>query len=154
MPYACKEDRLAWQRRYQSQFRTSHPDYSSNWIKQSGFRHQKAWKSRNKNKVNSYTRLRQVLIKMTTAEFVDYDKVISDSSGLCGICLKPLDRTVEIDHIVPLSKGGTHTYSNVQASHSTCNRKKSAKLASNNNTIGATTEPGCDEVPHHEIGRR
>jgi len=33
-----------------------------------------------------------------------------------------------IDHIVPISKGGSHTMDNVQVAHRICNGKKSAKL--------------------------
>jgi 5-methylcytosine-specific restriction endonuclease McrA len=30
--------------------------------------------------------------------------------------------------VIPISRGGVHTYSNVQVSHRTCNRWKWAKL--------------------------
>lgn len=54
----------------------------------------------------------------------------------CGICRKPISRTlkspdprsVSIDHILPLSHGGPHTYSNVQAAHLGCNIWKSNVL--------------------------
>lgn len=92
---------------------------------------------RNKHKINSYTRKRQALIKTTEVQFVSYEKVIVDSGGVCGICKQPLDTDeIEIDHIIPLAKGGAHTYENVQATHPFCNRRKGAKM----------------DV--HEIGRR
>lgn len=51
----------------------------------------------------------------------------------CQICNKklamdkkaPHPDSPSIDHIVPLAKGGTHTWANVQAAHFLCNSKKS-----------------------------
>jgi 5-methylcytosine-specific restriction endonuclease McrA len=34
-----------------------------------------------------------------------------------------------VDHIVPISKGGPHSYLNVQLAHAKCNRTKGAKCA-------------------------
>lgn len=49
--------------------------------------------------------------------------------GKCGICGSPVDRqSFEVDHIIPLSRGGEHSYANTQAAHRRCNRKKWALL--------------------------
>jgi hypothetical protein len=50
--------------------------------------------------------------------------------GICGTRVDPLleypdPMSASIDHIVPLSRGGTHTYDNVQLAHLKCNRDKS-----------------------------
>lgn len=56
---------------------------------------------------------------------------------LCGICGKPVDKTLKypnplskcIDHIIPVSKGGHPSdIDNLQLAHWTCNRQKSDKL--------------------------
>lgn len=55
---------------------------------------------------------------------------------LCGLCDKPVDPAVSwpdrssasLDHIVPLSKGGTHTYENVQLAHLSCNVSKGNRV--------------------------
>lgn len=61
---------------------------------------------------------------------VDYRQVLRDANGVCGICRMPLDLFgTEIDHIVPLARGGTHTADNLQAAHAFCNRSKGAKVA-------------------------
>lgn len=55
--------------------------------------------------------------------------VLELADGVCGICggdVDPFD--FEVDHIVPVSKGGFHNYENVQPSHRRCNRAKSANL--------------------------
>lgn len=103
-------------------------DYSSEWSKKSGYKHQKAWKLNHKDKVNSYTRKRQALICTTAVEFVDYATVVALANGLCQLCKEPFgEQCIEIDHIIPLSNGGSHTYDNVHAVHAYCNRKKGAR---------------------------
>ncbi len=44
----------------------------------------------------------------------------------CRLCAS--DERIEQDHIVPLSKGGAHTITNVQPLCRSCNRRKHAKL--------------------------
>jgi hypothetical protein len=62
-------------------------------------------------------------------EFVDPAVVFERDKGICGICRLPVDASsFDIDHVIPLSKGGEHRYSNVQVAHSRCNRRKGAKL--------------------------
>ena len=56
---------------------------------------------------------------------------------LCGLCVTPVDpesawpdpMSPSLDHILPLSKGGTHTYENVQLAHLTCNVSKGNRIA-------------------------
>lgn len=55
---------------------------------------------------------------------------------LCGLCMTPVDpdcawpdpMSPSLDHIQPLSLGGTHTYENVQLAHLTCNVSKGNRL--------------------------
>jgi len=44
----------------------------------------------------------------------------------CAICHKELPLTM--DHIIPLSKGGTHTVENIQPLCKSCNSRKSNKI--------------------------
>lgn len=56
--------------------------------------------------------------------------------GRCALCLGDVDRTIRwpdgraasIDHIVPVSRGGTDGSSNVQLAHLVCNIRKNDKL--------------------------
>jgi 5-methylcytosine-specific restriction endonuclease McrA len=55
---------------------------------------------------------------------------------ICGICGLPVDRSEQpdmhlrpsLDHVVPLSKGGAHSRSNVQCAHWICNSRKTHSL--------------------------
>lgn len=46
----------------------------------------------------------------------------------CQYCAKKLsEKKLTVDHVVPLSKGGTHEWTNVVAACESCNNKKGAK---------------------------
>lgn len=57
-------------------------------------------------------------------------------SWQCGICGGQIEKTSRaphplspsIDHIIPISRGGEHSYANTQAAHLQCNIRKGAKL--------------------------
>lgn len=68
-------------------------------------------------------------------ETIDLPNLLARDKFKCGICAKaisvkhryPHPLSPSIDHIIPLSKGGSHTWVNVQASHHECNQLKRAK---------------------------
>jgi hypothetical protein len=63
---------------------------------------------------------------------VRFNEVWERDKGLCRICGKPIDKTLpptdsmalNIDHIIPVSVGGSHCIDNVQLSHRACNINK------------------------------
>ena len=68
-------------------------------------------------------------LKLATAD----DSLLQESQeGNCKYCKCVLDfsntKLTHLDHVVPLSKGGTHTLTNVVWSCSTCNLAKGAKI--------------------------
>jgi hypothetical protein len=95
---------------------------------------QKAWYDKSyhagqREKFLARNAKRRALKQQTRVEDIDFKQVLKDSKGLCGICRKPLDLFgIDFDHIVPLSKGGTHTRANIQATHARCNRSKGARV--------------------------
>lgn len=55
--------------------------------------------------------------------------VLELADGVCGICgedVDPLD--FHVDHIIPLARGGEHSYDNTQPACPPCNLRKGAKL--------------------------
>lgn len=59
--------------------------------------------------------------------FTDYEKktVYAFNNGKCAICGKPVKfNKMTIDHIMPLSQGGTDDFSNLQLACHSCNRLK------------------------------
>jgi len=70
-----------------------------------------------------------------TIETVDYEQILIRDKGICQICSIPVSddswphpMAKSFDHIVPLSKGGDHSYANVQLAHWHCNLSKKDKL--------------------------
>lgn len=56
------------------------------------------------------------------------EEITNWGTGLCGICDELLNGSYEIDHILPLNKGGEHIADNLQLAHKTCNRRKKDKI--------------------------
>lgn len=60
-------------------------------------------------------------------QFTDYEKktIYAKNNGKCAICGKPvMYKKMTIDHIVPISQGGTNDFSNLQLACHSCNRLK------------------------------
>ena len=57
------------------------------------------------------------------------ERIIHRDRGTCQICGRIVERdeVLEIDHIQPVSKGGTDDDSNLQVAHFACNRAKAAR---------------------------
>lgn len=81
-------------------------------------------------------------------------KIIYATQEVCGICGKPVDKSLKfphplspcIDHIIPIAKGGHPSdISNLQLAHWICNRQKSDKL------LGQTSENKMIEVISNRI---
>lgn len=53
--------------------------------------------------------------------------LVERDGNLCQICRTPLGENRDIDHIVPVKKGGKHCLSNFQLAHGACNSAKGPK---------------------------
>lgn len=105
---------------------------------------QRQWRARNPGKKRAYGReyainnrnklalkeSRRRAKKMDAfVEDVDPVVVFNRDNGICGICGNAVDKKdFAIDHIIPLSRGGKHSYGNTQLAHPLCNSKKGAKM--------------------------
>lgn len=69
---------------------------------------------------------RRARIRKATEGPIDLVRVLARAEGRCGICRKPLTKSIDFDHIIPLARGGPHVESNLQATHPSCNRRKRA----------------------------
>lgn len=53
----------------------------------------------------------------------------SAQRGRCGICCMPLcAHDIEVDHIVPVSLGGSDARRNLRLVHGVCNRTRGARV--------------------------
>jgi 5-methylcytosine-specific restriction endonuclease McrA len=81
---------------------------------------------------------------LTQAEWVE---VLHEHAFACAYCLAP-DEPLELDHIVPLARGGLHVRSNVAPACARCNRYKGSRLLAD--FLHDLTE---GRYPHGIVGR-
>lgn len=95
------------------------------------------WQRANPDKVQAVVQMRRAAKMALPRERVDRNVVFERDDYACQICMEPLDMDAArstplaptVDHIVPLSKGGHHTYANTQAAHFRCNTAKGDRIA-------------------------
>lgn len=131
-------------RAYQRKYRIEHPGYYSEYMRQ--------WAKDNPQKIAAYRkktratvnsreshkigmRIRQARLR-ATGTFTRSDVELlkrnqTDKQGRihCWWCNKPISKW-HIDHVIPVSKGGTNTPGNLCLSCPECNHKKSAQMPS------------------------
>lgn len=79
---------------------------------------------------------RRALLKAEDCEVVDRNKVGDRDGWRCGICRLKVDRDLayphprspSLDHVIPLSLQGPHTYANTRIAHLKCNTDRSNRL--------------------------
>jgi 5-methylcytosine-specific restriction endonuclease McrA len=90
----------------------------------------------NADKVRAKNLRRRARLLNAFDEDVDLTELFARDGGLCGICREPVDpaipwpdkRSKTLDHIVPLSRGGRHSWANAQLAHAVCNSRKNDHL--------------------------
>lgn len=129
-------DRIA---EFQRAWRDRHPGYSAEanrkWREQNPGA-AAAYHQANRDKAIRRVNRRRARIKETAAaEPIDLAAIWRWQCGTCPLCDQRIDSSLahpdplskSVDHIVPLSKGGTHERANVQWAHLVCNIRKGAR---------------------------
>jgi hypothetical protein len=91
------------------------------------------YREKNRDKRAEAQRRRRVLHLESKVEDVDTEALWT---GACGLCAEPIDKSLRfphpqsksIDHIRPVSLGGTHEQANLQWAHLHCNISKGARM--------------------------
>ena len=80
-------------------------------------------------------------------------QLCEEQKGVCGICKKRIEpwEPMHLDHIVPLSRGGSNERKNLQAAHAVCNLRKGNRMPYDR---GATTGRKRSEAAMSEPGGR
>ena len=69
-------------------------------------------------------------------ESVSRAKVMDRDKWICHLCQEKIPKTAKhpdglfgtLDHVVPLARGGLHSYANIKAAHLSCNCRKNANI--------------------------
>ncbi|MFD6517310.1 HNH endonuclease [Rhodococcus sp. NPDC060176] len=119
---------LANHRGLLEQWRESNPDKISAQYK--------AWRLEHPEKVRAKNQRRRARLLDAFVEDVDLQVVWQRDGGVCQLCDTAIDPEIEwphrqsrtLDHIIPLSRGGEHSYANVQLAHHSCNSRKNDSI--------------------------
>lgn len=82
------------------------------------------------------SRIRRARKRKAPSENYTTQEVYNKTNGVCGICGERIilgakvndPMRLTVDHIIPLSLGGTDYFNNVQPAHSICNSKKNNRI--------------------------
>lgn len=72
-----------------------------------------------------------------------------DQDAVCGECGKRLGDRYELDHIIPISKGGSGDPSNLRWVHPKCNRAKGDKVVVPHHVWACPG--GCGQTQHTDL---
>jgi len=118
-----QKDRNAHQRRLGTRRAYGKAYYHAHTEAMSLYR--KEWNRRNPDRVFEWKARRHAAKLSTQVERINRAIVIERDGSACYICGKVLERhEITIDHVIPLSKGGSHTYDNLRVACRPCNSRK------------------------------
>lgn len=85
-----------------------------------------AWKRANKDRVYAGNEARVALERGASAAQRIYRRAVWErDGGVCRLCDQPAEPAQwHLEHLIPLSRGGAHTYDNVAVAHPACNLAK------------------------------
>lgn len=80
---------------------------------------------------------RRAIKRAAFVEHVDIDVLRERDQSICGLCTEHVDPSLQwpdpmsqsIDHVVPLSLNGEHSYRNTQLAHVSCNASKGNRIS-------------------------
>ena len=118
---AHREKKAAYQTVYQTAYYTAHREKIAAYAA--------AYAKANPETYANYSATRRARKADAFIEAIDRQVVFVRDQGTCGICQQGVESANwHLDHVLPLSKGGMHSYDNVQVSHPVCNMRKGSKI--------------------------
>lgn len=100
-----------------------------------------SWDCKDYGRITDISHIRRAKYYGVEYEKINLIDIFERDNWTCKICDKKIDDSLpypnpmsaSLDHIIPLSKGGSHTLNNVQSSHLSCNIKKKNKFIEKKN---------------------
>lgn len=125
-------DVQAWERANSDKKNRSNREWSlANPEKRAEFTHKWSVENPGKKASNARNRRAKIILSGGTHDYSDIIEMLSRQRGLCASCENKLFKSgakkYHVDHIMPLSKGGSNDKYNLQCLCPPCNLKKHAK---------------------------
>ncbi len=98
--------------------------YNRQWYAENGKEYDRAWRQKNPEAIR-VSRLKRRAAGNVSKEEVA--QMVVDQDEKCAYCQKELCGEWEVDHMLPVARGGTSNWSNLAVTCMNCNRRKSAK---------------------------
>lgn len=110
----------AWHQRYYVENKHALSLRSQQWKRNNPLKRQEYW-----------ARYYAAKLGTSTIEGIDRAAIIKRDNSTCYLCLSLLSpKQITLDHVIPLSRGGSHTAGNLKVACGKCNSKKGARLLS------------------------
>lgn len=124
--YGCKNENT---KKWIAENREKKRDYDKEYIQKNRLKrnaNNAKWCRENKEKLREKRRATKSSRRAAEGKYTvdDIKRMLESQQHECNICFVNIAEKYEIDHIVPLSKGGTSWPSNLQILCPTCNRRK------------------------------
>lgn len=113
-----------YQREWMRKHRAANPLKQRNWPKNP--EHLRQWRAANPDKVilqKQRRRIRELGVRAFDIKPKEIARILNSPCVYCGS-----NANIQVDHVVPLSKGGHHSIGNLAPACKTCNVRKSAKF--------------------------
>lgn len=98
-----------------------------------------AWYGTSKNRSKAAANSARRRQREATDETIDRDEIWQRANGICHLCKLPVPRErFHVEHVIPLSAGGTNTADNLAPAHPRCNLKKGSRVGPRKNGLRRT----------------
>lgn len=126
-----RETKERWRKANMDKYR----EYTARWTERNPEKAKemhKKYADNNPEKIAAKRRRRRALLADTKSEFYTMGEIIERDKSICHLCNNIVDNnypprhkmSASIDHVIPISKGGTDTRDNIKLAHYGCNSRK------------------------------